>query len=104
MKDYKDKSKKKVCELADRISEQQNKYRQEIVHMKQVYEEKIKVLERDVDDKQRVIYDNKNQMCLLELQKSQIEKDKDRAEEEAQKLKNSVARISELEREYEQLL
>jgi len=36
------KSKKKVKELTTHLSEQQSRYRQEIVNMKNVYEEKIK--------------------------------------------------------------
>lgn len=48
-----------MSDLAEHIQELQTKHRSEVLHMKQVYEDKIKSLEKDTDDKQTLIYENK---------------------------------------------
>lgn len=57
MNEYREKSKKKITDLTEHIQEMQNKHRQELITLKHAFEEKIKVLEVDNEEKQKIIYD-----------------------------------------------
>ena len=47
-----------------------------MVHLKLVYEDKIKLLEKEIDSKQQILYENKTQMTTLDLKLQQLDKDK----------------------------
>lgn len=53
MNEYREKNKKKVADIGKEMSELSSKHRHEMVGLKQLYEEKIKRLEGDLDQQQR---------------------------------------------------
>jgi hypothetical protein len=47
------------------------KHRDEMIRLKKIYEEKLKTVEREAEEKQKVIYENKNELTIAEMQKIQ---------------------------------
>lgn len=71
------------------MEQSQSKHREEMIRLKSVYEEKLKIVDKDCDEKQRQLYDNKSELTVLEMQKQQLTKDKERLEREVKTLKDS---------------
>ncbi|CDW74899.1 UNKNOWN [Stylonychia lemnae] len=93
MSEYRERNKQKVADLAQHIQDNQNKHRQEMISLKQIYEEKIKVLEIDNDGKQRSLYEIQNQLNMLSVKHEQFVRDNDTLEKQ-------VLTLSQSERSY----
>eukprot|EP00347_Sterkiella_histriomuscorum_P012537 403368193 len=90
MVDFKDKNKQKVTDLAQHIQESQQKHKQEIMSMKQIYEEKIKSLESENDEQQRNLYEGQNKINMLQIKYEQFIKDNELMEQQIIDLSQKV--------------